>query len=183
MGDRNDAVGAAGLAALPRDPAAATAADGLLQNALIAGRAVVPSAGIVTGRLLAIAGNGCRPLVSYAGQPGSAALPARTTVDLYAPHIGAAVLLTFDQGDARLPIVIGVLREGAGWPLADSPGMVEVSADGERMIVGAREQLVLRCGKASITLARDGTITIDGIEVTSRAAGTNRVRGGSVQLN
>lgn len=182
MGDRNDAVGAAGLAALPRDPAPATAADGLL-HALIAGRAVVPSAGIVTGRLLAIAGNGCRPLVSYAGQPGSAALPARTTVDLYAPHIGAAVLLTFDQGDARLPIVIGVLREGAGWPLADSPGMVEVSADGERMIVGAREQLVLRCGKASITLARDGTITIDGIEVTSRAAGTNRVRGGSVQLN
>lgn len=182
MSYRNDAGGVAVLAAAPLDPTATTDVDRLLHG-LIAGRAVVPSAGLVSGCLLAIGENGSGPLVTYAGQPGSAAVPARTVVDLHAPHIGSAVLLAFDRGDACLPIVVGVLREGVGWPLADPPGTVEVSADGERMIVGAREQLVLRCGKASITLARDGTITIDGIEVTSRAAGANRVRGGSIQLN
>lgn len=180
MHDRNDIAGAANLAALSVEPAAA--AGSLLQG-LIAGRTVASYAGIVTGRLLAIAENGCRPLVSYVGQPDSAALPAGTTVDLHAQHIGATVLLAFDQGDARRPIVIGVLRERVGWPLPDLPGTVEVSADGERMIVSARRQLVLRCGKASITLACDGKITIDGTEVTSRAVGVNRVRGGSVQIN
>ena len=53
----------------------------------------------------------------------------------------------------------------------------------ERLIVTAKEQVVIRCGKASITLTRAGKVLIQGEYVLSRSAGVNRVKGGSVQLN
>jgi hypothetical protein len=70
-----------------------------------------------------------------------------------------------------------------GWPLADRVDQVEVDADGERMIVSAKEQVVLRCGKASITLTKAGKVLIQGSYVLSRSSGVNRIKGGSVQLN
>ena len=51
------------------------------------------------------------------------------------------------------------------------------------MIVSAKEQLVLRCGKASITLTKAGKVLIEGSYVSSRSTGVNRVKGGSIQLN
>ena len=138
---------------------------------------------VVIGELIAIADEGNTPLVRYAGQPGSAAMRARSVIDLHAPHIGQPVVLMFEGSDATRPIVMGVLRPGVGWPLADPPGQVEVDADGERLLVTAKEQLVLRCGKASITLTRAGKVLIQGSYVLSRSTGVNRVKGGSVQLN
>jgi hypothetical protein len=108
---------------------------------------------------------------------------ARTVVDLHGVHIGQSVVLMFEGGDADRPIVMGVLRQTEGWPLAEPPAEVEVEANGERMIVSAREQLVLRCGKASVTLTKAGKVLIQGSYVSSRSTGVNRVKGGSVQLN
>lgn len=142
-----------------------------------------PIHGVLIGELVALTEVGRQPLVRYPGQPGCAALPARSTVDLHGPHIGAPVVLMFDRGDPTLPIVTGVLRERAGWPLPDTPAQVEVDADGQRLVVSAREQLVLRCGKASITLTKAGKVLIEGSYVLSRSSGVNRIKGGSVQLN
>jgi hypothetical protein len=139
--------------------------------------------GVVVGELISIADEGRVPLVRYPGQPGTAALRARTVVDLHGPHIGRSIVLMFEGGDPSCPIVMGVLREGAGWPLDQKPGQVEVDVDGERMIVSAKEQLVLRCGKASITLTKAGKVLIRGNYLLSRSSGVNRIKGGSVQLN
>lgn len=139
--------------------------------------------GVVVGTLLAIADEGRAPLVSFPGQPGLAAVRARSTVDLHGAHIGQGVVLMFEQGDAHRPIVMGVLRGTAGWPEAERPATVDVDVDGARMVVSASEQLVLRCGKASITLTKAGKVLIDGTYVSSRASGVNKVKGGSVQLN
>lgn len=139
--------------------------------------------GVVIGELLAMKDEGRTPLVIFPGQPGTAAIAARTVVDLHGPHIGKQVVLMFEEADLARPIIMGVLREGDGWPLAEQPGQVEVEADGERMIVSAREQLVLRCGKASITLTREGKVLIQGSYLLSRSSGVNRIKGGSVQLN
>ena len=144
-------------------------------------RAVIQ--GVVIGELLALTDDGVTPLVRYPGQPGSGALRARSSVDLHGPHIGAPVVLMFEHGDPERPIVIGVLRGQAGWPRSDKPAQVDVDADGQRMIVSAREQLVLRCGKASITLTSAGKVLIDGGYVQSRSTGANRIKGGSVQIN
>jgi hypothetical protein len=78
---------------------------------------------------------------------------------------------------------MGVLHDNVGWPLAEQPGRVEVEADGERLIINANEHLVLRCGKACMTLRRDGRIEIRGETIVSQATGANRIRGGSVELN
>ncbi len=142
-----------------------------------------PVHGVVIGTLLALTDNAQTALVSFPGQPGHAALRARSVVDLHGPHMGQGVVLMFEGGDVHQPIVMGVLRGQAGWPLAEPPATVDVDADGERMIVSAKEQLVLRCGKASITLTKAGKVLIDGSYVSSRSSGVNRVKGGSVQLN
>ena len=89
----------------------------------------------------------------------------------------------FEGNDPEKPIIMGVLQGKAGWPQDKQPNQVEVDADGERMIVTAKEQLVLRCGKASITLTKAGKVLIKGSYVLSRSSGVNRIKGGSVQLN
>jgi hypothetical protein len=60
---------------------------------------------------------------------------------------------------------------------------VEVLLDGKRVVIDARDEIVLRCGKASITLRRNGRIVIRGTYVETRAEGVNRIQGGSVQIN
>ncbi len=146
--------------------------------------ATAPTAqGVVIGTLLALTDDGQTPLVSFAGQPGSAAIRARSVVDLHGPHMGCQVVLMFEQGDMNRPIVMGVVRGPAGWPEQEAPATVDVDADGQRMLVSAKDQLVLRCGKASITLTRSGQVLIDGTYIASRSSGVNRVKGGAVQLN
>jgi Domain of unknown function (DUF6484) len=137
---------------------------------------------VIIGELLAIADDGKSPLVIYLGQPGTAALRARTVLDLHGAHIGQSVVLQFEGGDPALPIVMGVLRQTDNQPL-EAPGNVQVDADGVRMVVSAKEQMVLQCGKASITLTKAGKVLIQGSYVSSRSTGVNRVKGGSVQLN
>jgi Domain of unknown function (DUF6484) len=138
--------------------------------------------GVVVGTLVGMRGSH-EPLVVYPGQPGTAAIGARTTVDLHGVHIGHEVTLMFEGADPLRPIVMGCIRGHKGWPLDDRPGQIEVDADGERLIVSAKEQLVLRCGKATITLTKAGKVLIHGTYLLSRSSGVNRIKGGSVQLN
>jgi hypothetical protein len=157
-----------------------------LLSALVSGQGTSPSGdqitGVLVGELVAMTDDARTPLVLFPGQRGSAAVAGRSIVDLHGGHIGRSVVLTFEGGDAAKPIVLGVLHE-AGEPVQARPGSVTVDADGERMLVTAREQLVLRCGKASITLTKAGKVLIQGTYVSSRSSGVNRVKGGSVQLN
>jgi len=142
-----------------------------------------PFAGVVIGELLAIGDDGRSPLVRYPDQPGTAAVVARSTVDLHGAHIGRQVVLMFEAANPMRPIVMGVLRPDDASPLYAMAGEVEVDADGARLLVGAKEQIVLRCGKASITLTRAGKVLIKGSYLLSRSSGVNRIKGGSVQLN
>jgi hypothetical protein len=156
-----------------------------LLSALVAGPSAASEtfAGIVVGELVAMTDDARTPLVLFPGQSGTAAVAARSTVDLHGAHIGCRLALMFEGADHTKPIVMGVLREGTGWPLEERPRAVAVDADGERLLVTAREQLVLRCGKASITLTKAGKVLIDGAYVSSRSSGVNRIKGGSIQLN
>lgn len=140
-------------------------------------------AGVIIGELVGMKDEGRTPLVVYSGQSGSAALAARSVVDLHGPHIGNKVVLLFEGGDPQKPIVMGVLREAEGWPLAEQPGQVEVDADGERLIVSAKEQVVIRCGKASITLTKAGKVLIQGTYVLCHSSGVSRIKGGAVLIN
>jgi Domain of unknown function (DUF6484) len=139
--------------------------------------------GAVIGVLVGLTDDGKSPLVVFPGQPGSAAVRARTTIDVHGQHIGRQVVMFCEGGNAARPIVMGLLQPIDGWHLDDPQGQVEVDADGQRLLVSAKEQLVLRCGKASITLTKAGKVLIQGSYVSSRSSGVIRIKGGSVQLN
>jgi hypothetical protein len=140
-------------------------------------------AGVFVGKLVGITDDGCTPLVTFGGQPGTAAQRARTIVDLHGAHIGHRVVLMFESADASKPIVMGVVRGQEGWPLPQQPETVDFDIDGKRMVVSAKDQLVLQCGKARITLTSAGKVLIEGMYVSSRSAGVNRIKGGSVEIN
>jgi hypothetical protein len=137
--------------------------------------------GVVTGTLIGFRDEGQTPLVLYPGQPGSAANTAASIIDLHGAHVGRQVALMFESGDPRRPMIMGLLRNPQAWPLAGQP--VEIDSDGERLLVSAKEQLVLRCGKASITLTKAGKVLIQGAYVSNRSSGVIRIKGGSVQIN
>lgn len=130
-----------------------------------------------------------RLLVDFAGNPFGP-LRARTTVVLAPDELQRAVneqcpvLLLFEEGDPGRPIVVGLLRDEqqvSAPPPAALP--VEVEADGRRVEVEAADELVLRCGEASLVLRRNGRVIIRGTYVETRSKGVNRIKGGSVLIN
>ncbi len=108
-------------------------------------------------------------------------LPARATVPIQADE-RRPVLLVFEDGQPGLPIIVGLLdtlpRPG---PRPDNSRDLHV--DGRRIMIDGDEEIVLRCGEASITLRRNGRVLIRGLLVETRASGVNRIKGGSVQIN
>jgi hypothetical protein len=54
---------------------------------------------------------------------------------------------------------------------------------GREVVLTAENEIVLRCGEASITLTRAGKILLRGSYLLSRSSGVNRIKGGSVQIN
>jgi Domain of unknown function (DUF6484) len=140
------------------------------------------SASIVSGRLVGFSPCARAPLVVQA--ESSVALEARTIVDLHAAHVGREVLLAFELGNRHKPIVLGILGPLTSLaPFTSNAGSLEVEADGRRLVVEARNELVLRCGRASVALHADGRIELRGDAIVSTAERANRIRGGSVELN
>ncbi|TIP79483.1 MAG: hypothetical protein E5X60_37940, partial [Mesorhizobium sp.] len=58
-----------------------------------------------------------------------------------------------------------------------------VIRDGETVKITAGGRLELRCGKSVIIMDKDGHLTIRGTYLVSHASASNRIRGGSVNLN
>jgi hypothetical protein len=87
----------------------------------------------------------------------------------------ALELVTEEQRPAAEP--------SAPEPSAREDVSVDAWVDGQRVVVDAKDEIVLRCGKASITLRRNGRIVIRGTYIETRAEGVNRIKGGSVQIN
>lgn len=141
-----------------------------------------PVYGVITGQFLGF-NKQQMPLVVFPGQDGTAAIEARTITQLYNVAFGSDVVLQFDQGDVSKPIVLGVIQNPQR-PTSEIDGQqLEVDADGNRLQINAREQLILRCGNASITLTKAGKVLIKGNYLSSRATGTHRIKGGCVQIN
>lgn len=127
------------------------------------------------------------PLVDYPGNPTGQPVLARA-LEQVEPGVAAnvEVLLTFADGDLGRPIVVGVLRPRSSAPDGELPSRdvpVEALVDGRRVVLEAKDEIVLRCGEASITLRRNGRVVIRGAYVETAAKGVNRVKGGSVKIN
>lgn len=145
--------------------------------------------GVVVGKLFGLDGHG-QPLVEFSQNQLRRPILGRATVALEAHHVGREVTLMFEEGDAEKPIIIGIIQPPKAQPAngklnghiaAQKP--FEVQVDNERLTFTAQQEIVLRCGKASITLTRAGKIILRGKYLLSRSSGVNRIKGGSVQIN
>ena len=184
------------------DPSAATATAGEEGGS--------PETSTVTttakvGRLLATSAPGAL-IVDFEGN-ARGPLAARSVVALDAAALGQAlaqrqlVVLLFENGDARLPIIVGLVPSDPGAallgtllastslpaplpaPASPSARPVEARLDGKRVVLEGKEEVVLKCGEASITLRRDGKLLLRGAYVETHAKGVNRIKGGSVKIN
>ena len=156
-----------------------------------------PILGSRAGQLSGLDASGA-PLVDF---PGNAAgpVPARlaTALDGKAHQEAAArrqkVVLLFENGDPGLPFIMGLIQEPSATPLLDalleSPPEatarrpVEALVDGKRVVIEGQDEIVLKCGEASITLRRNGKVIVKGTRLESRATGTHRIKGGAVEIN
>ena len=126
-----------------------------------------------------------QPLISNLAACPNELVTARSTVPLRRAMIGRDVVLLFDGGEARAPIIMGVIEQQARQKesVTVSALGVMVEADGERHIIQAEREIVLRCGDASITLTRAGKVIIKGNYILSRASGYNKIKGAAIDIN
>jgi hypothetical protein len=99
------------------------------------------------------------------------------------------VLLLFESDDPHLPIVVGIVcdrllsdDENESFVFRKQKSDL-VTLDGDRLVFDARKEVVLRCGKGSITLQSDGKIIVKGTELVSRASRNNKIKGAAVSIN
>jgi len=149
---------------------------------------VDPARGPFIGELLGFSERGY-PLIELTSHDDP--IEAPTTFALDRDDVGCTVLVVFVRGDRDQPVVTGRLL--APLPLEERPrpeaevklegGALKIESEGERVIIEAQEELVLRCGKASLRLRRDGRVEVRGVDIVSRASRANWIKGGSVALN
>ncbi len=153
-------------------------------------------AGAPSGLIVAViagADRDGRPLLRW-GAARRKARPARVVWMQNPPNWsdckGLRAIAGFEDGDEDKPILLGLLDSPPAAEAAETVLRVdaperpdEAQLDGERVVISADKEVVLQCGKASITLTRAGKVLIRGEYVLSRSTGANRIKGGSVQLN
>jgi hypothetical protein len=160
----------------------------LLQRA-IATRSPEASAGLVIAPVVAalvefdLEG---RPVLLSNALVAGERLGARTTVALERRHLGSSVVALCENGDPRLPIVVGVIQPPHASPPA--PALMPerrtmIQADNDCYVVDAERQIILRCGESSITLTRAGKVIIKGKYILSRSSGYNKIKGAAVDIN
>lgn len=152
--------------------------------------------GVVVGWLGPVnTASGAQVMVARGAEP----IAARALVAVAAADEGREVALLFEAGDPTKPMIMGFIQRLA--PVATAPLVdtvtsadegerdegpmqaMDVQADGERVVLSGKKEIVLQCGKASITLTRAGKILIRGAYVLTRSSGVNRILGGTVEIN
>lgn len=149
--------------------------------------------GVRTGKIIHIDEKG-GVSVDYAGNPFGP-IGARLVSSLKPGALRKAaashqdVLLVFENNDPLRPVIIDAIATLVD-EAVDDQGLdliikepKDVTIDGEKITFNAKEQIKIKCGKASITLTRSGKVLIRGAYLLNRSSGVNRIYGGSVQIN
>lgn len=148
--------------------------------------------GLLVGQIVQINDRG-EAVVDYPGNPGGP-LKARSVIQTPGDYgrvnrQAVPVLLAFENNDPLFPIIIGMLREtlydvrhGEALPWIEGRPQ-DALLDGRRVTIDAKDEIVLRCGKGSVIITKDGKIVLKGTKIVSRSSGQNKIKGASVMIN
>lgn len=159
---------------------------------LKAGREEYPTKDYCVGTLIKVDDTG-RPVVDFHNNENGP-LIARTLVQIplqseYPDKHSQSVLLIFEKGDPRSPIIAGFVHETLyskndeiSFPLHHSDPK-ELIVDKKRISFNAYDEVVIRCGKSSLNLHKNGKVVMKGVQITTRASQANKIRGANVNIN
>ena len=147
------------------------------------------SAPLTVGHIVEVAPDGGAS-VDFAGN-NSGPIRARSLIVVSPDSLleGLPILLAFEGSDFARPIILGFVHDRLHAPGADGKDLAlderpdHIAVDGETVEIAAKKEIVLRCGKSSIALRKDGKIIVRGTKILSRATEVNKVQGGSVRIN
>lgn len=96
------------------------------------------------------------------------------------------VLLNFVDNDIQQPVIVGVISQTIINNKAVSvteDELEQAEVNGKKLCFDAKDAIEFTCGKSSITLNKNGRISLRGVEISSRAERNNKIKGGNVRLN
>lgn len=112
---------------------------------------------------------------------GRGPVKALSTVGFAENEVGVKIVIAFENGNVRAPIIIGRLKDGQA---RETPATLPVCRmDGDRVVLQAAREIELRCGDASIVLTRAGKVLIRGNYVLTRSRGANKIKGAFIDIN
>lgn len=172
------------ILSINKDPGSPTTDERAKGSSVVAERTDKKIHGAIIGHLKGFNETG-QPLVAFSGNPNAQAIPADTITALSGDEEERRVLLQFEHADPNRPIIMGLLQPTVTPALTgtEQKKQVDLKVDGETLRLTADKEIVIRCGKASITLTKAGKIIIRGAYLVNRSTGVNRIKGGSVQIN
>jgi hypothetical protein len=144
--------------------------------------------GALVGRVVGSIAGGFS--VDFPGNPHGPTL-ARSTVPsrevARACEDGAhpEVMLLFEAERSDRPVILGLIAPAPApepKPEAKPNELREALVDGRRVVLDAKDELVLKCGKALIVMRRNGRVVVRGTHIETDSEGVNRIKGGSVQV-
>jgi len=120
--------------------------------------------------------------IDYPGNPFGL-LNARSIIPITKRDANKSVLLVFENNNPSLPIITGFIQDIDEKKLEIKNEEKMIFKDGEKIIIDAKNEVELRCGKSSIVMKKNGKIIIKGTNLLSRSSGANKIKGASVQIN
>lgn len=133
------------------------------------------------GRLVAFNAEKCPIVEMNAGQQPQTYV-ARSCIKLSPTQLGAEVILLI-TGENSVVITGVIEAEPVELDITPLPLANLLTVDGHAISLKAANRISIQCGEASITLTKEGKITLRGRYLLSRAKRANRIQGGSVELN
>ena len=141
----------------------------------------------ITGHLDGVDGEG-RLLFRIEGE--SRSVPVAIGLDIpddalvRAASVGRrGLVLRTNETRPRL-ILVGLVRERVSSAARDAPlTQINAKLDGETVQLSAETRIELSCGKARITLHKDGRIELSGTNLLHRSRGPVRIKGATVEIN
>ena len=128
--------------------------------------------------------------VPYVDYPGNTHGPLRarisSLVEASRVTTGSTIILVFEDDDPTRPVILASVTDRfQQLPRTDSSAQprIDTVIDGKRLVFEAEREVVLRCGRGSITLTANGKIVIKGTELVSRSSGANKIKGALVNIN